>query len=109
MLEEAGKGDQQAAKARLEALTGFLILKPGPDTAVIAGKMVEELLIPREYINDAIHVSIAATNGIDYLVTWNCRHLANAITRSRMLDLIEASGYVCPVICTPEELMEDAP
>jgi len=106
VLEEAGQGDPQAAQARLAALVDFPILMPGAESAMIADALVAEALVPREYINDALHVAIAASNGMDYLVTWNCKHLANALTRSRMAGLIEASGYDCPVICTPEELME---
>jgi hypothetical protein len=52
-------------------------------------------------------MAIAAVNGIDYLLTWNCKHLANAAHRQRIAALLEAAGYVCPVICTPEELMEE--
>jgi predicted nucleic acid-binding protein len=107
VLEEAGKGDPQAANSRLEALAGFAILAPGTDTALIANAMTEKRLIPREYINDALHIAIAATNGIDYLVTWNCKHLANAIIRNGIEGLVESFGYACPVVCTPEELMED--
>jgi hypothetical protein len=107
VLEEAGKGDPQAAKTRLDALAGFPILMPGSEAVQIAKAMTEQRLVPAEYINDAIHISIAATNGIDYLVTWNCKHLANALMRGRLVSLIEAFAYESPVICTPEELMED--
>ena len=62
--------------------------------------------IPREAAADALHIAIAAVNGIDYLLTWNCRHLANASLRVRIAVLLEDAGYACPVICTPEELME---
>ena len=107
VLEEAGRGDPQASKARLEALADFPILTPGRDADMIADAMADMGLVPREFINDAIHIAIAATNGIDYLATWNCKHLANALTRSRMAGLIATFGCECPVICTPEELMED--
>jgi len=107
VLEEAGRGDPQAAKTRLDALAGFPLLMPSSEAVQIAKAMTEQRLIPGEYVNDAIHISIAATNGIDYLVTWNCKHLANALTRGRLVGLIEAFGYESPVICTPEELMED--
>jgi predicted nucleic acid-binding protein len=107
VMEEAGRGDPQAGKARFEALADFPILVPGNDAGLIADAMIEKGLIPREYINDALHISIAATNGIDYLLTWNCRHLANAIIQSSIRSLVESFGYACPVICTPEELMEE--
>ena len=107
VIEEAGKGDAEASASRLHALAGLAILLPGADTAVIAEAMTGRGLIPREYINDALHIAIAATNGIDYLVTWNCKHLANAILRGSVEELVESFGYACPVICTPEELMEE--
>ena len=50
---------------------------------------------------------ILAVNGVDYLLTWNCKHLANAVHRNAIEFLVEKAGYACPVICTPEELMED--
>ena len=55
---------------------------------------------------DALHIAIAAVNGIDYLLTWNCKHLANASLRIQIAALLEHAGYACSVICTPEELME---
>jgi hypothetical protein len=54
-----------------------------------------------------LQIALCAFNGIDFLVTWNCRHLANAFHRHQIESVIEARGYRCPVICTPEELMED--
>jgi hypothetical protein len=62
--------------------------------------------IPREFGADALHIAIAAVNGIDYLLTWNHKHLANAVHRHRIEMLVEEAGYACPLICTPEELME---
>ena len=63
--------------------------------------------ISGEHAADALHIAIAAANGMDYLLTWNCKHLANASHRSRIEALVEEEGFGCPVICTPEELMED--
>jgi len=62
--------------------------------------------IPREAAADALHIAVAAVNGIDYLLTWNCKHLANASLRVQIAALLEGVGCACPVICTPEELME---
>jgi hypothetical protein len=61
---------------------------------------------PKESAADALHIAIAAVHGIDYLLTWNCRHLANAARRHEIETQVEDAGYGCPVICTPEELME---
>ena len=58
---------------------------------------------------DAVHVGIAAVNGVDYLLTWNLRHLANAVLRGKIEEAVRAAGLVPPIICTPEELIEPKP
>ena len=55
---------------------------------------------------DAAHIAIAAVHGMDYLLTWNCRHIANAVTRKRIDQLLRGAGYEAPVLCTPEELFK---
>ena len=78
------------------------------DTIVsLAESLVEHRLIPRKAAADSLHISVAAVNGLDYLLTWNCKHLANAAHRDQIETLIEEAGFSCPIICTPEELMED--
>ena len=76
---------------------------------LLAAELVSTGPIPPEASADALHIAIAAVNGVDYLLTWSCRHLANATLRGRIEVLVEDAGYGCPVICTPEELMEDQP
>lgn len=62
--------------------------------------------VPREAAADAAHIAIAVTNGVEYLVTWNFRHIANAAMRVRIESACRQAGYEPPVICTPSELME---
>ena len=107
VYREAAAGDATAARGRLEAVAGLKILTVTEEAASLAQLLVERGPIPREYAADALHIAIAAVNGMDYLLTWNCKHLANAAYRARIESLIEEAGYTCPVICTPEELMED--
>jgi len=106
VLEEASDGDATAAAKRLEALQSIPVLLPGKASIEITEAIMDSGLVPDAYVNDAVHVAIAAANGIEFLVTWNCKHLANAWIRTRLVSLIESLGYRCPVICTPEELME---
>ena len=105
--EEAGRGDSAAAGGRLAAIAELSILTISDEAALLAGQLVSSGPIPRSSAADALHIAVAAVNGIDYLLTWNCKHLANAAHRNQIEALIEKTGYACPVICTHEELMED--
>jgi hypothetical protein len=107
VLREASAGDITAAGARLEAVAALQILTISEEAALLAEHLVGRGPIPREHIVDALHVAIAAVNGVDYLLTWNCKHLANAARRGRIEWLVVEAGYTCPMICTPEEPMED--
>ena len=107
VYREAAAGDTVAASVRLEAITTLKILTVSEEAVLLAERLVGKGPIPREHGADALHVAIAAVNNIDYLLTWNCKHLANAVHRGRIESLVEEAGYTCPVICTPEELMED--
>lgn len=107
VLREARAGDSDAAALRLEALAGIHVLEIGLEAVSLANILVSKGPIPREFIEDALHVAVAAANGADYLITWNCKHLANAMHRGSIEHLVESAGYACPAICTPEELMED--
>jgi len=104
--QEAGAGDPAASRSRLAALEGIAILALSDEAVSLAEHLVDEGPIPREAAADALHIAVAAVNGIDYLLTWNCKHLANAWLRVQIASLLEGAGYACPVICTPEELLE---
>jgi len=107
VFEEATAGDQEAAKRRLAYISGMDSLRISDEAVTLAEALVIEGLIPREYGEDALHIALCAVNGVDFLMTWNCRHLANAFHRDEIEAIVEARGYRCPVICTPEELMEE--
>ena len=107
VLEEASRGDTDASATRIGMLGQMPVVSTSDDAVSLAEHLVSNGPIPHESAADALHIAIAAVNGIDYLLTWNCKHLANASHRNRLATLVEAAGYACPVICTPEELMED--
>ena len=102
----AGAGDPEAAGARLEALEAVALLDATPDADRLARILLDSGAVPRQAAADAAHIAIAVTNGVDFLVTWNFRHIANAAMRSRMERACRRAGYGLPVICTPNELME---
>ena len=109
VLDEAAAGDAQAAQERLLVLQPMLVI----ETTTEAFELAEELLcagaLPRKAADDAPHVAIAATKAIPYLLTWNCRHLANAAMRPVIEAVCIAKGLKAPIICTPEELLESMP
>jgi len=90
----------------MAAIEMIPILTLNEAAIALAERLVSLGPIPRESAADGLHIAIVAVNGVDYLVTWNCRHLANAVLRHQIESLVEEAGYACPVMCTPEELME---
>jgi hypothetical protein len=73
----------------------------------LAQRLVAEGVVPPEAGTDALHIAVAAVHGMDYLLTWNCRHIANATIRTRVEAACADAGLGAPVICTPEELLDD--
>jgi hypothetical protein len=104
---EIGTGNPQFAQERLEAVRGLLPLTATPQAVALARTLTELGALPLKAEVDALHMAIAAVNGLDYLLTWNSRHIANARTRPKIEALCRAAGYEPPTICTPEELMEE--
>jgi hypothetical protein len=105
VAEEVGAGDAEAAHRRLAAIRGITSLDVTPEVDVLALHFVKAGIVPRRKELDAYHVSVAAVHGIDYLVTWNCSHIANAEMRGAIGRMCEEHGYRIPTICTPQELM----
>jgi len=107
VIEECAAGDPEAAARRLEFLAGIPVLEPTNDSSAIAKRLIAEGIVPAKAVVDALHLGIAAAHGVEYLLTWNCAHIANASLRRRMEALCRTMGREMPVICTPEELLED--
>lgn len=109
VLDEIQKGDPTAAEARLAALAECQILTMDEAVARLGEAIMKTRLIPPRAYNDALHVAAAARHGVDYLLTWNCRHLANATISERVRMACRAAGYEPPVICTPHSLLGESP
>jgi hypothetical protein len=95
------------ARLRLASLDETLLLNVNQEAVALARKLVENGLLPEKAAIDALHIAVATAHGMDYLLTWNCRHIANAEMQTRVAAISRASGYEPPVICTPEELLGD--
>jgi len=106
VLDEVSQGDPVAARKRLEVVEPFGVLELVPAIRRLADLYFDATNLPEKARADAYHVAIAVWHGMDYLVTWNCQHIAGA----RVKRIVEATnrkqGLLTPVICTPEELME---
>lgn len=106
VVQEAQGGDETAAQERLQVLEGIPLLQFTEDVRSLAEALVAAVPLPAKAAVDALHIAIATLNGMDYLLTWNCTHLANAALRSRIERVCREQGYEPPVICTPQELLE---
>lgn len=106
VVAEAGSGDPEAAQVRLKALEAVSLLDAASEAENLAQAFVDLAAVARQSAEDAAHIAIAVTNGVDFLVTWNFRHIANAAMRSRIEHICRQAGYEPPVICTSNELME---
>jgi hypothetical protein len=93
------------AQKRLDALDGIALLSVSQEALDLARLLIEKGPIPEKAKIDALHIAVATTNGMDYLLTWNCKHIANAEMQFGIGKLCRASGFEPPVICTPEELL----
>jgi hypothetical protein len=107
VVQEAGSGDTEAAKLRVRALKDIKVLELSPEARVLADELIRRGAVPDKAVLDAFHIGIAVVNRMDYLLTWNCTHIANASMRHKIESICRLIGYEPPVICTPEELMEE--
>jgi len=106
VFQEAGRGDPVQARARLSAIAKLPMLDINDEAQSLAEKIITQKGIPAEYPDDALHIAIAAVNGIEVIITWSFAHLNNPFTRKKVRKIVDAEGYSCPEVCSPEELLE---
>ena len=107
VLDECGGGDPSAAQERLAAIENLRLLAITQECRDLATDLMRFKAVPETEPRDALHISIASVHRVEYLVTWNFKHIANASLRSRIESVIRAAGFDPPVICTPQELVLD--
>ena len=108
VLDEIRAGDPEAAARRLEIVVGLPLLDITPEMADFAAQLIERVPLPPQAAADAAHIAVATCHRVDFVMTWNVAHIANAVLRRRVEDICRAAGYDAPILCTPDELMEDA-
>jgi hypothetical protein len=106
VVAECSAGDPQAAQQRLELIGAIPVLDVTQDAEDLAKELVKQIPLPENAEIDALHIGIATVNGINYLLTWNCAHIANAAWQAQIEAICRAAGFEPPTICTPQQLME---
>ena len=88
-------------------LEAFQVLKIDDEVKELARKFLLKKIVPEKCPEDALHIAVAAANGMDMVVTWNFKHINNPFIRKRIRQVVEEDGWSCPEICSPEEFLGD--
>ena len=107
VIDEASDGDPVLAAERLQSLDGIPLLPLDPEIAVIANEIMSRAILPPTASIDALHIAMVAHHEIQYLLTWNCKHIANARILPRIYSVLTDLGRPIPIICTPQEMVDD--
>ena len=108
VVDESAAIDSAAAIERLELLDGLPLIDTTPEVDRLANVLLANHLLPKKAAADAQHVATATVGQVDYLLTWNCRHIANADKLPSIYNTLRNEGHVPPLIVTPDEFSEDA-
>jgi hypothetical protein len=107
VLDEIAAGDSGLAAERLLPVEGIPVLSPAPEIPHIASLILDQATLPAKAQVDALHIAAVAHHRINFLVTWNCSHIANARMLPRIYSVLRELNIPLPIICTPEELLGD--
>ena len=104
-LDEASAGDPTAAADRLKLLDSLPLVEINQDVEGLAGRLLVAHTMPQRAAADALHIAAAALGGVRYLLTLNCKHIANAHELPRIYQLLDREGLGQMLICTPAEFL----
>lgn len=105
VLKEVAKGNSEAARKRLQAVESFPVLRTVREAEQLAQAITASRGVPPEFPEDALHIAIAATSAMDFIVTWNFTHMNNPYTKLRIRRTVEYAGYRCPEIVSPDAFL----
>lgn len=105
VLDEVKLGNLEAAQRRLECIEGLEVSRTTDEAWSLMETLVAAHALPEKARTDALHVAMAAVRGVDLLLTWNCRHIANPVMLPKIYSTLEKAGYKCPAIATPGQLL----
>jgi len=106
LIDEASRGDVTYAQKRLDEIVDFTVLEVNEEIEDLAQQYFAALQIPEKAKIDAFHLAVAAWHKMDYLLSWNCKHIASGRVQKMMQEINARLGVHTPIVCTPEELME---
>ncbi|MEI7901893.1 MAG: type II toxin-antitoxin system VapC family toxin [bacterium] len=109
VVQEIAEGDPEAAAERKRNVMSVPMLIGSPEALALTKKFLSQGAVPARAATDALHIAMATVYGIDYVVTWNYKHIANALAQRKIARISRSCGYEPPVLCTPLELLEDYP
>ena len=107
VLDEIAGGEAAMAKQRLALMGGIAVVRATDEAEALTQGILDSGVLPADADRDAAHIALASAYEMDILLSWNCRHIANAAIQARLRKLADASGFTLPVICTPEELLDN--
>ena len=107
VLDEIVGGEAAMAKQRVELMSGIAFLRATDEVEALTQKILDSGVLPAQAERDAAHIALATVHEMDILLSWNCRHIANAFIQAKLRKVMEAGGFTLPVICTPDELLEN--
>ncbi|WP_295581325.1 type II toxin-antitoxin system VapC family toxin [uncultured Lamprocystis sp.] len=104
VIQEISRDDAAASEKRLQAVENIPLLATSPEAQRLAEDLLAKGAVPANSEEDALHIAIAAAGGIEFLLTWNFKHINNAQTKAVITTVVESHGFACPILCSPEEL-----
>ncbi|MDE0683494.1 MAG: type II toxin-antitoxin system VapC family toxin [Candidatus Poribacteria bacterium] len=107
VITEIRQGDEIAAQRRIDALAGLTLLELSPEAVILALGLINAGAVPPHSLPDAQHIAVAVVNGIEYLTSWNYKHIVNETKRQHIDQVCQAAGYHPTILCTPAELIEE--
>jgi hypothetical protein len=105
-LDECGSGDPNAVAERIEIVRPVELLDTTDEAKDLARSLMDRLAVPASQPRDALHISIAAVHRVEFIVTWNFKHILNPHLQAKIAEVCREEGYRPPVICTPQQLLE---
>ena len=105
VIRECNDGDATAAQRRMGAVDGIPLLSLTPQAADLATLLITENIMPAKAAEDALHIAIAAVHQVDFLLSWNFKHIANPVIQAKIAAKLSSIGLALPFVCPPEELL----